>query len=62
MASVAKKKIKRNGKTYTYYQVVKSEWINGKSIPKVLKHLGTAERILETYEEYEKIKNGKQKE
>ena len=61
MVSIAKKKIKKNRETYTYYQVVKSVWVNGKSIPKVLKHLGTARRILKTYEEHEKLKKEKQK-
>ncbi len=56
MVSIAKKTVKRGGKVYTYYQVVESNWIRGKSIPKVLKHLGTAKRILKTYEEYERLK------
>ena len=56
MVSIAKKNIKRNGKRYTYYQVVESKWIDGRSVPKVVKHIGTAERILETYIEHEKLK------
>lgn len=61
MVSIAKKNIKRKGKHYAYYQVVESKWIDGKSIPKVVKHLGTAERILKTYTEYEKLKKRKGK-
>lgn len=56
MASIAKKRVKRKGKTYTYYQVVESTWVDGKSVPKVIKHLGTAEKVLKTYEEYERLK------
>lgn len=56
MVSIVKKRVKRKGKVYHYYQVVESNWIEGKSIPKVLKHLGTAKRILKTYEEYERLK------
>ena len=59
---MVKKKIMREGKIYAYYQLVESRWIKGKSIPKVIKHLGTPKKILKIYGEYEKIKNGKQKE
>lgn len=57
MVSLNKKTIRRNGKVYVYYQIVESVRVNGKPRPSVLKHLGTAERILKTYEGYEELKN-----
>ena len=59
MAYIVKKKIRRKGRRYSYYQIVESKWIDGKSIPKVLKHLGTPQRILDVFVEYEKLKREK---
>ena len=56
MVSLTKKTIRKNEKTYNYYQIVKSAREDGKPTPKVLMHLGTPEKILKVYIEYKELK------
>ena len=56
MMFVRKKRFKRGDKYSTYYYLEKQEKVGGKFQTKTVRYLGTAEKVLETYEELEKLK------
>lgn len=51
---VRKKRFKRGDKYATYYYLEKQEKIGGKFRTKTVRYLGTAEKILETFEALDK--------
>ena len=53
---IRKKRFKRGNKYSTYYYLEKQEKIGGKFQTKTVKYLGTAEKILKTYEELDESK------
>lgn len=53
---VRKKKFKRGEKYTAYYYIEKQEKIGGKFKTRTVRYLGTAEKVLKTYEELAKLK------
>jgi hypothetical protein len=51
---IAKRKVPRKKKIMIYYVLVESEYKNNKPRQKVLRYLGTAEKIKDVFDKYAK--------